>query len=289
MLNLDDFCVQLPKVELHAHLNGSLSVDTMRELVELKKDMNPELAQFKIPDSLDSIHDFFPIFRFIYQLTDTEESVAIATRNIINEFKADGVRYLELRTTPRKNNETNMTKHTYINTIVNVMQEEREDIIVRLIISVDRSNTLAEAEEVVDLALMFKEKGVVGIDLCGNVSVGLFETLKPAFERAKKHGFSITLHFNEIKENLIEAPSLLSIHPSRLGHATVLDDVSRRFIYENNIPIEVCMTSNIICKTVDKYEEHHLKDLLEHQHPFALCVSTKLCKISTLLIYFIVL
>lgn len=52
---LTDFCVQLPKIELHAHLNGSLSSATMRELVERKKAMKPELANFKIPDSLDNI------------------------------------------------------------------------------------------------------------------------------------------------------------------------------------------------------------------------------------------
>jgi hypothetical protein len=51
---------------------------------------------------------FFPLFRFIYQLTDDEESVKIATKNIIDEFANDGVRYLELRTTPRKNEETGM-------------------------------------------------------------------------------------------------------------------------------------------------------------------------------------
>jgi adenosine deaminase len=50
---LSEFCVKLPKIELHAHLNGSLSPATMRELVERKKADKPELAEFKIPDSLD--------------------------------------------------------------------------------------------------------------------------------------------------------------------------------------------------------------------------------------------
>lgn len=51
--SLSDFYVQLPKVELHAHLNGSLSPATMRELVERKKATKPELANFRIPDSLE--------------------------------------------------------------------------------------------------------------------------------------------------------------------------------------------------------------------------------------------
>lgn len=56
-LSLCQFCVQLPKVELHAHLNGSLSPATMRELVERKKAAKPELANFQIPDSLDRIDE----------------------------------------------------------------------------------------------------------------------------------------------------------------------------------------------------------------------------------------
>lgn len=52
------------------------------------------------------ISSFFPLFKFIYQLTDDVESVRIAARNVIDEFARDGVKYLELRSTPRKNEET---------------------------------------------------------------------------------------------------------------------------------------------------------------------------------------
>ncbi|KAI8888164.1 Metallo-dependent hydrolase [Backusella circina FSU 941] len=271
-LSLEEFCTQLPKVELHAHINGSLSPLTMRQLVERKKDTKPELSEFAIPDSLNTIDDFFPLFRFIYQLTDDEESVKIATKNIIDEFAKDGVRYLELRTTPRKNEETGMSKSSYLDAVLSVIEQPRQDITTRLIVSIDRRNTLDEAQEVVDLALNYRSRGVVGIDLCGDVKVGLFENLRPAFERAKSNKFPLTLHFNEVEENLAEAPTLLSIRPNRLGHATFLDDFCRKTIYENEIPIELCMTSNILCKTAASVEEHHIKELLRDQHPFVLCV-----------------
>ncbi|KAI8640605.1 hypothetical protein BD408DRAFT_234310 [Parasitella parasitica] len=271
-ISLEKFCFELPKVELHAHLNGSLSPNTMRKLVERKKAEKPELADFKIPDSLDKIDDFFKLFKFIYQLTDDEESIRIATRDVIDDFAKDNVKYLELRTTPRKNDETGMTKHSYLTAVTSVIQEPRDDIIVKLIVSIDRRNTLDEAHEAVDLAMQFRSLGVVGIDLCGDVSVGLFETLRPAFERAKQEGFPVTLHFNEIEENVPESFSLLSIQPDRLGHATFLDDESRNFIYEENIPIEICMTSNVLCKTVKTYEEHHIKQLMRDNHSFSLCM-----------------
>lgn len=165
-----------------------------------------------------------------------------------------------------------MTKISYLNAVLSVIEEPRNDIIVKFIISIDRRNTLEEAQEVVDLALAFRSRGIVGIDLCGDVKVGLFESLRPAFERAKENGFPLTIHFNEVIENLIEAPSVLSIKPDRLGHATFLDDYCRKTIYKENIPIEICMTSNLVCKTTNNLKEHHIKELLDDHHPFILCV-----------------
>ncbi|KAJ8652314.1 adenosine deaminase [Lichtheimia ornata] len=276
--DLVDFCVRLPKVELHAHINGSISPKTMHQLMDRKRAMgtlNEELAAWQVPDSLERIHDFFALFKYIYQLTEDEEAIRITTRNIIDEFAADGVKYLELRTTPRKNQATGMTKESYLSTVLSVVNEPRDDIIVRLIVSIDRRNTLEEAFEAVDLATKFRSQNVVGIDLCGDVSKGSFEALKPAFDKAKSLGFKVTLHFNEIMENMVEAPALLAFGPDRLGHATFLDDASRQHIYGNNIPVEICMTSNVVSKTVDSYETHHVKDLLKEKHPFVLCTDDK--------------
>ncbi|KAI7886314.1 Metallo-dependent hydrolase [Lichtheimia hyalospora FSU 10163] len=274
--DLVDFCMRLPKVELHAHINGSISPKTMHQLMDRKRAMgtlNEDLAAFQVPDSLERINDFFALFKYIYQLTEDEEAIRITTRNVIDEFAADGVKYLELRTTPRKNPATGMTKESYLAAVLSVVNEPRTDIIVRLIVSIDRRNTLEEAYEAVDLATKFRSQNVVAIDLCGDVSKGSFEALKPAFDKAKSLGFKVTLHFNEIVENMVEAPTLLAFGPDRLGHATFLDDASRQHIYDNDIPVEICMTSNVVSKTVDSYESHHVKDLLKENHPFVLCVS----------------
>ncbi|KAI9480241.1 hypothetical protein BDB00DRAFT_857936 [Zychaea mexicana] len=274
-LDLSEFCVQLPKIELHAHINGSISPKTMHRLREIKKHKYPELADFTIPERLDRISDFFPLFKFIYKLTDDEEAVGIATRNVIDEFAQDGVRYLELRTTPRRNPDTGMTKESYLKAVLSAVNEPRDNIIVRLIVSIDRRNTLEEAYEAVDLAMEFRSQNVVGIDLCGDVHQGSFEQLRPAFDKARTEGFHVTLHFNEVKENMVEAPNLLSFGPDRLGHATLLDDYARQTIYANSIPIEICMTSNVVSKTVETFADHHVKDLLKEGHPFVLCTDDK--------------
>lgn len=55
--DLLSFCKRLPKIELHAHINGSISTNSMRQLAALKKEVNPDLAAFKIPERFDKIDE----------------------------------------------------------------------------------------------------------------------------------------------------------------------------------------------------------------------------------------
>lgn len=142
---------------------------------------------------------FFPLFKLIYQLTDDIEAIKIVTRDVIDEFAKDGTRYLELRSTPRKYDDTDLkTKDLYVQTVLSVINQPRDNIMVKLILSVDRRNTLEEAMETVDLAIKYKSQGVVAVDLCGDVHAGTFETVKPAFVKAQEHGLKVTLHFCEV-------------------------------------------------------------------------------------------
>ncbi|CAI2170803.1 3278_t:CDS:2 [Funneliformis geosporum] len=276
--SLEKYCIDMPKIEVHAHINGSISPETLQQLVERKKEKKPHLAQFIIPKKkLDIIDDFFPIFNFVYQLTDDEESIGFITESVIQDFKKDGVKYLELRTTPR-NDKNGMTKESYVCVVTSVIQKfsySEHGIIVKLILSVDRRNTLEEAMETVNLAIRYKNKGIVGVDLCGDTSKGHIDNVKPAFIRAKEHGLKVTLHFGEVEANIPEHASMLTIPPDRLGHATHLDPESKDFIYAKNVPIEMCMTSNVLCNTVKNYQEHHLRDFILMKYPCCICTDDK--------------
>jgi adenosine deaminase len=142
---------------------------------------------------------FFPLFKLIYQLTDDIEAIKITTKDVIDEFARDGTKYLELRSTPRKYADTDLkTKDHYVQAVLSVVNQPRDDIVVKLILSVDRRNTLEEAMETVDLAIKYKNQGVVAVDLCGDVHAGSFDTLKSAFLKAQEHGLKVTLHFCEV-------------------------------------------------------------------------------------------
>ena len=95
---------------------------------------------------------------------------------MLQDFQNDGVVYVELRTTPRAIPAENVTKEDYVKTILDILKAHNDDanntMRAFLILSIDRRNTVIEAEEVINLAIKYQSAGVVGVDLCGDPAKG---------------------------------------------------------------------------------------------------------------------
>lgn len=198
---------------------------------------------------------------------------------MLDDFQADGVVYLELRTTPRAIPEQNISKDGYCRAVLNILREHNANpsstMRAFLILSVDRRNTAVEAEHVVDLALKYQSAGVVGVDLCGNPAVGQVHIFTAAFKRAKSAGLNITLHFAETEASAsdLELETLLSWEPDRLGHVIHVKDELRKRIEEQNIGVELCLSCNVHAKLITgTYSDHHFGMWKEMDVPLALCV-----------------
>ena len=223
-----------------------------------------------------NITTFFPLFsKYIYELCSTPASIAYSTNAVLHDFKEDGVVYLELRTTPRFS--AFMSKKEYITTILSCINNphDRNVMTTYLILSIDRRNTLEEATEVVDLAIHYRSRGVVGVDLCGDPSKGDVSTFKEAFQKAKLHGLKISLHFAEIpaSSSLLELNTLLSFNPDRLGHVIPVPDDARNQIKDRKLGLELCVSCNVQAKlTEGGVRDHHFMSWLETECPVILCV-----------------
>ena len=100
---------------------------------------------------------------------------------MIHEFAEDNVKYLELRTTPREVASTGMTKESYIEAVLKAIDDcarENVDSIVRLLLAIDRRNSVEVARNTIDLAEKYAKLSngvVVGIDLSGDPQVGVYK------------------------------------------------------------------------------------------------------------------
>lgn len=157
-------------------------------------------------------------------------------------------------------------------------QSFRANILVKLLISVDRKRGYEDAIENTTLAIELSKrykKYIVGIDLSGDPTTG--SAFLELLRSCRQAGLKIAAHCAEVP-NPTEVVHILNFKPDRLGHCTCIHPSLNgskelfNMLLESKIPVELCPTSNIKCRTVPNYESHHLKYLYQAGHP--ICVST---------------
>ena len=202
-----------------------------------------------------SLAHCFQLFSLIHRLTTRHEVVTRVTREVIADAAADGVAYLELRTTPKENAAEGMTRLSYVEAVLaGIEASARADITVRLLLSIDRRGDGDAAMATVQLAHSLRARGVVGIDLSGDPGIGEWGTWLLALEEAKRLHLPITLHCGEVP-NPTEVLAMLAFEPQRLGHAVTAaaDAGLLPQLLASRIPVELCLTSNVMSQTVHSY------------------------------------
>ena len=163
---------------------------------------------------------------------------------------------------------------------------------VRLLLSIDRREDAAAAMATVMLAAELQPEGVVGVDLSGNPTIGSWGTWAPALGHARKLGLRLTLHAAEVCTSQrpgtrtevcsvlslvscirrlmhrrartalqvyapAETKQILNFRPDRLGHMCCLDSDLEQQFFSSCIPVELCLSSNIITESVASVSDHH--------------------------------
>ncbi|KAK4140524.1 uncharacterized protein C8A04DRAFT_14886 [Dichotomopilus funicola] len=291
----------LPKIELHAHLSGSISRQCLHELWVSKKatgetDLRDPLVEMP-PDKHDyDLKTFFPLFSsYIYNLVNDVAAVRYTTLAVLRDFAADGVVYLELRTTPRAMPAAGLTEEGYVQTVLDTIAEfeneqgedlgkpegqRRVGLKTKLILSIDRRHTPTQASRIIALARHFHllpEAGVVGLDLCGDPSVPVnLAALTPLFTEVHSSlpSLALTVHFAEAQVSSSDAELdalLLDWKPDRLGHVICVSERVKGEIVQasrgkkgdergvvDTVGLELCLSCNVHAGMVcGGFEGHH--------------------------------
>ncbi|KAL0908980.1 hypothetical protein M5K25_023497 [Dendrobium thyrsiflorum] len=303
LAEMKEWCRAIPKIELHAHLNGCIRDSTLLELAKLLGEKGVIIfadVEHVIRKCGRSLTECFQLFDLFHILATDHETISRITKEVVEDFAAEEVVYLELRTTPKNNEAKGMTKRSYMKAVINGLRSvdtvdvsfinlngktesfcepvqkscttcmEKKKIYVRLLLSIDRRETTAAAMETVCLALEMREFGVVGIDLSGNPVVGEWDTFLPALKYAKEQGLPVTLHCGEVS-NKMEIQAMLNFSPDRIGHACFLDEDDWEKARLSQIPVEICLTSNLRTERLSSIHVHHFANLYNANHPLVLC------------------
>ncbi len=278
----ETFCSQfqqIPKAELHLHLGGSFPIDYLFAIAteSQKEALVRHLDQIA---SRIAYREAFQVFSLIGQIVNTDEKVEKGTEYLCRALKEDGVVYTEIRTGLK---DLGNGLEGYLQSVLRGIRKEiSEDFHVRLLLSVQRSSSLAQAKNTVDLALKYKGQGVVGIDLSGDSTLGQVETILPELKRAKEGGLYLAVHMGESPHETGQMRILEELQPHRIGHGVHLSEDAIDWIFENRTPIEVCPTSSVLVRMIDKYDEHPGLSYHFQGHPVVICTDDPLIFQNTL-------
>jgi len=263
----------LPKIELHRHLEGSLRLSTLAEIAQTydldvpardEESLRPYVQI--MPDSPHDAEHFlskFAVLRGFYCAPDVIRRVACEA---VEDAAADNIKYLELRFTPKALARIRGFAFTdVIDWVLEGVDEGKQgrDIVVRLILALNRHESVADAELAILAGLDRKDRGIVAVDLCGQEEGFPAEPFAPIFREAQKAGMHITIHGAEWDGPHNVRYAIEKLGASRIGHGVRIfeDPDVITLAREREVFFEVCPTSNLQSGVVKSLSAHPLRKM----------------------------
>jgi adenosine deaminase len=257
---------QMPKVDLHLHLDGGLRVKTIYELAKeqnykLPTDDIEKLKEYvQVPRDCRSLADFLKAFETFYPILMNPSAMERVAYEVSEDCFRDNVKYCEIRFAPILQAKGKYSMEEILQGVLKGLARAHYEfgIINPLILCCYRSESPESSIETVNLALKYRDRGIVGIDLAGDEEHFPAEIHKEAFKIAYENKLQITVHAGEAgsAKNIEEAIKVLKAN--RIGHGIHIVDDKELYEYaiETQIPFEMCLTSNVQTTVAKDYETH---------------------------------
>lgn len=276
MPDITAFVSALPKVELHLHLLGSASIDTVLELARRYPDGGVPTA----PERLAKFYEFrdFPHFLEVYDavndLVRTGEDVRTLIRGLARDAVGSNVRYAEVTVTARSQLRRGLDADELTEALDRGRRDALERYGVRLnwVIDIPGESGQDAAWETVAYALRHRPPGLVALGLAGReVGVGRAQFHRQ-FGVAREAGLHAVPHAGETTGPASVWSAIDDLGAERIGHGIggVTDPRLLAVLRERGIVVELCPTSNVRTRAVEMWEHHPLPRFLEHGVPVTL-------------------
>jgi adenosine deaminase len=266
-----------PKVLLHDHLDGGVRPETVVDIAreigydELPAPDAPTLAKW-FRDSADSgsLERYLETFAHTVAVMQTADGLARVAREAAEDLADDGVVYAEIRWAPEQHTEAGLSLDEVVDAVLagfregeQAAAERGKSIRVGAIATAMRH--AARSREIAELAVAYRDKGIVGFDIAG-AEAGFPPTRHlDAFEYLRRENFHFTIHAGEA----FGLPSIWEAiqwcGTDRLGHGVrIVDDITAggalgrlaQYVRDKRIPLEMCPSSNVQTGAAESIADH---------------------------------
>lgn len=264
---------QLPKVDLHVHLDGSVKPETLKELALEQSGTLPVhsdaelLSNMQVNEQCESLTQYLSKFSFVLPYLQTGAALERVAYELVEQASKDRVKYVEVRFAPQLHRLQDMSVDKVIHHVVEGLKrgEQTFGTIARAIVICLRSHSYEMNKDVVQEAARFYKKGVVAVDLAGDEASFPAELFRQLFEEARQLGLPITIHAGEAAGAENVQVAITELGAVRIGHGVrMLEDPEVvQLVKERRIPLEMCPLSNIQTKAVSGWDAYPIRSYLE--------------------------
>ncbi|MFC4653320.1 adenosine deaminase [Lactococcus nasutitermitis] len=263
-----ELIAKMPKVELHCHLDGSLSLACIKQLAKNDGQSLPAtdaeiLEKAQAPETTRNLLEYLQRFDFVLPLLQSYRNLEIAAYDVVQQAAKDNVKYIEIRFAPAQHLQKNLTLEEAVEAVIAGLAraEQDFDITANALICGLKHQPLSELEKLLPLFDTISDEKLVGFDLAGdevNYPEIKFEKIISA---AKNSNIHITLHAGECphcEQNIIDA---VELGATRIGHGVMSKDITAYWetLIEKNIVLEMAPTSNFQTKSITALADYPFK------------------------------
>lgn len=258
----------LPKIDLHCHLDGSLPIWFVQEILR-EQGIDQELEQVRerlqVTQDCRSLTEYLEKFDLPLQCMTTPQHIERAAYAVVKEAALENTRYMEIRFAPMLSVHETMDCATVIEHVIKGLRRAQQEF------GVDTSAitcAMRHHDEQTNLAMMrtareFLGNGVCALDLAGDESAYPMKQFGTLFEEAKRLDFPYTIHAGECG-SVENVEGAVALGARRIGHGIALrhNKEIQKLCADRHIGIEVCPISNFHTKAVASREEYPLRDFI---------------------------
>lgn len=269
---MNSFLHSLPKAELHLHLEGSVDGETLRELSRAKGRLQEETEAW-IRERVErrfiygGFAEFLNAFKLVALMLESPADYGLATTRLLERLAAQNVRYAEITLSAG----VILWKKQTLPAIFEAASEAarafegRSSLRVKWIFDAVRQFGPDHAREVLGWAKIFRDRGVVAFGVGGDEERGPAEWFAAVYREAHDAGLRLTAHAGESAGPESVRASVELLGAERIGHglAAARDPGVMALLRDRQIPLEVCLTSNVATGLLGKMEDHPFRLFLD--------------------------
>jgi len=253
-----------PKVELHLHMDCSLSYEAVHAL-DPSVTLETYRTDFVAPTKCYNLVDFLSRTPRSIALMQTPDNLRLVVNDVFQQLQKDNVYYAELRFAPLQHTDLGLTPFEVVAIVESAVEQasRKTNIEAGLILCTLRHYTPEQSIQTVKLVEQYRSTRVVGLDLAGDEAGYPLDAHIPAFRYALEHNLSRTAHAGEASGPESVRETLKYLQPTRIGHGvrSSEDSALLDILRAEHIHLEVCPSSNIQTNMYDTFADHPI-DLL---------------------------